>query len=376
MNGDREKLALCLWSILDRACLPIRLFLEVPEDAGAEARGLADSVLAAESFVSSTTGELDEAPIGGRLLRIDEPVEVAHSTVANLLSAAQADDGPARLAAVSADSIGIPEWAGTDSAGLMLAGMTAGAGPAAANGAACLLLPPGPSEIETVRLVLDAAVRDGAAPGAPLVEPEWLGDAYGGEGRLGRRIREQLADPLSIAYVLPGLPAGGSGGSALDRPGGAGAARDGRPGPGDLVEGEHRRASRRPLPGGRRADPPLQLAGGPLAGLARLRRRRRHRGALGASRRGARPRHEEVVGAYYVQDYEPLFSPDGGPSSDAALLSYRHAEGLLLLRRRTGSRTSCRRAHRVPVAKVSPASTVRLPRRDRRMTVTRSGCWR
>ena len=354
MNGDREKLALCLWSILDRACLPIRLFLEVPEDAGAEARGLADSVLAAESLVSSTAGELDEAPGGGRLLRIDEPVEVAHSTVANLLSAAQADDGPARLAAVSADSIGIPEWAGTDSAGLMLAGMTAGAGPAAANGAACLLLPPGPSETEPVRLVLDAAVRDGAAPGAPLVEPEWLGDAYGGEGRLGRRIREQLADPLSIAYVLPGLPAEGSGGShsivqealALRAIGARVQV---------MVEGQHTKRAEGLYPEAVELVHSYRSPGALTAALAGF------DVVVATEAPSARLVQEHaranagVLGAYYVQDYEPLFSPAGGPSADAALLSYRHAEGLLLYAKTHWIANVIDAAHGLAVAKVKPS---------------------
>ena len=62
-----------------------------------------------------------------------------------------------------------------------------------------------------------------------------------------------------------------------------------------------------------------------------------------------------VVGAYYVQDYEPLFAPEGGPSADTAILSYRRAASLLLFAKTHWVANTVGSAHTVPVAKVSPS---------------------
>jgi glycosyltransferase involved in cell wall biosynthesis len=67
---------------------------------------------------------------------------------------------------------------------------------------------------------------------------------------------------------------------------------------------------------------------------------------------GARP---GVLGAYYVQDYEPLFSPAGGPGADAALLSYRQAGELLLFAKTHWIANVIGAAHDLPVAKVRPS---------------------
>ena len=201
-------------------------------------------------------------------------------------------------------------------------------------------------------LVRDLAPR----PALHSWSPSALGDAYGGEGRLGRRIREQLADPLSIAYVLPGLPAEGSGGShsivqealAL-RAIGARVQGDGR---GAAHQASRRRSTRRPSElvhsyrSPRRPTPP-RLAGFDVvvateAPSARL-VQEHARASAG------------VLGAYYVQDYEPLFSPAGGPSADAALLSYRHAEGLLLYAKTHWIANVIDAAHGLAVAKVNPS---------------------
>jgi glycosyltransferase involved in cell wall biosynthesis len=354
MKGGREELARCLWSILDRACRPIRLFLDVPDDADAEARALAESLLAAEPLVSPAPEAHGETPGEGWVLRVDEPVEVAHGTFANLLAAGEEDSGLAPLAAISADSIGVPEWAGTDSAGLMLGGRTIDADSAPEHRAACVLSRDRSARSEARTLVLDAAVRDGAAPGPPLDEPEWLADAYGGEGRLGRRIREQLAEPLSIAYVLPGLPPEGSGGShsifqeALALRAFGARVRV-------MVAAEHAKRAEQLYPEATELVHPYRSPSALASGLAGI------DVVVATEAPSAQVVQEHaranagVLGAYYVQDYEPLFSPAGGPSADAALLSYRHAEGLLLYAKTHWIANVVDAAHGLAVAKVRPS---------------------
>jgi Glycosyl transferases group 1 len=72
-----------------------------------------------------------------------------------------------------------------------------------------------------------------------------------------------------------------------------------------------------------------------LAGLARERRR--------------------IVCAYYVQDYEPLFAAPGSSRSDRALLSYRAIPKLLLFAKTDWLCQLVSALHGVPVAKVAPS---------------------
>ncbi len=65
-----------------------------------------------------------------------------------------------------------------------------------------------------------------------------------------------------------------------------------------------------------------------------------------------RPR---TVCAYYVQDYEPLFAAPGSSRSDRALLSYRAIRGLLLFAKTEWLCGLVRALHGVPVAKVAPS---------------------
>lgn len=63
----------------------------------------------------------------------------------------------------------------------------------------------------------------------------------------------------------------------------------------------------------------------------------------------------EVVCAYYVQDYEPLFAQPRTARSDRALLSYRAIPGQLLFAKTHWLRNIVSEMHGVPVAKVSPS---------------------
>jgi hypothetical protein len=63
----------------------------------------------------------------------------------------------------------------------------------------------------------------------------------------------------------------------------------------------------------------------------------------------------EVVYAYYVQDYEPLFALPRTERSDRALLSYRAIPGQLLFAKTHWLRNVVSEMHGVPVAKVRPS---------------------
>jgi Glycosyl transferases group 1 len=63
----------------------------------------------------------------------------------------------------------------------------------------------------------------------------------------------------------------------------------------------------------------------------------------------------EVVCAYYVQDYEPLFAPPESSRADRALLSYRALPDLLLFAKTHWLRNLLGAVHGVSVAKVAPS---------------------
>ena len=66
----------------------------------------------------------------------------------------------------------------------------------------------------------------------------------------------------------------------------------------------------------------------------------------------ARP---EIVCAYYVQDYEPLFALPQTPRSDRALLSYRAIPNQILFAKTHWLCNIVRELHGVPIAKVRPS---------------------
>jgi hypothetical protein len=71
----------------------------------------------------------------------------------------------------------------------------------------------------------------------------------------------------------------------------------------------------------------------------------------------ARLRRErpQIVCAYYVQDYEPLFSEPRSSRSDRALLSYRAIPGQLLFAKSEWLCSLVSELHLLPVAKVAPS---------------------
>jgi glycosyltransferase involved in cell wall biosynthesis len=63
----------------------------------------------------------------------------------------------------------------------------------------------------------------------------------------------------------------------------------------------------------------------------------------------------ELVWAYYVQDYEPLFAAPGSARADRALLSYRAIPGHVLFAKTHWLRNVVMARHGIPVAKVHPS---------------------
>jgi glycosyltransferase involved in cell wall biosynthesis len=63
----------------------------------------------------------------------------------------------------------------------------------------------------------------------------------------------------------------------------------------------------------------------------------------------------DLLAAYYVQDYEPLFAAARSARSDRALLSYRAIPGALLFAKTHWLRNVVSEMHGVPVAKVRPS---------------------
>ncbi|MEX0972456.1 MAG: glycosyltransferase [Solirubrobacterales bacterium] len=352
MVGDPDRLRACLWSLLARADRPLRLALQLDDESSPDARELARSVVAAEPRVSLVEGEASQAADEWSL-RVDAPVIFGHCTIPNLIAA---DGGtPRAAAAVSAGGAGVPSWAGQDCLSLLLGGRTIPLDSAEGLASACMALPPRASAGGAAAVALDAPVADGLPPQAGLpaaLDP--VSRAAGDERALAAELRERLVEPLGIAYVLPGLPAEGSGGShsifqealALGSIG----AR-----PRILVEGSSAERAAGLYPEAADLIRPYRNTEELSTGLAGT------DVAVATEAPSARlvadqvRVQEGILGAYYVQDYEPLFSPETGPRSDAALLSYRQAESLLLFAKTHWLGNVIGAAHQIPVAKVAPS---------------------
>lgn len=352
MVGEAAALRRCIWSLLASADRPLRLTLQLSEDSGEEARELARAIAEAEAGATLAEGEELPAADCSRLW-IGSPGELARETFHNLIAATSREGRAA--AALSGGAAGIPAWAGEDCVSPLLGARTLDASEAPSLAAACVAFPPGVSTDPTRLIALDAPVADGSAPApAPPEALAPLTAALADEPALARALRERLPSPPAIAYILPGLPAEGSGGShsvfqeavamrsigvrarVLVAADFAERAASLYPEAADLV---HPYASPRALTSGLAGFDVAVATEAPTARLVEEHVRA----------------EERVLGAYYVQDYEPLFSPAGGPSADAALLSYRQAEGLLLFAKSHWIANVVGAAHDLPVAKVSPS---------------------
>jgi hypothetical protein len=160
--------------------------------------------------------------------------------------------------------------------------------------------------------------------------------------------------PPSIAYLLPGLPPEGSGGSHS-------LVQEAR---GQRALGAATRVCV-PVDALARAEQlygnedklfvsyPVEEAIGEAVGAADVVVSTEHT-SVRLAERIARER-PEVVCAYYVQDYEPLFAPAGSARSDHALLSYRAIPGQVLFAKTHWLRNVVMARHGVPVMKVRPS---------------------
>lgn len=213
MTGEAQQLRLCIWSLLSRSNRPLRLTLTTDPAKPDTSLELAREVAAAEPNVRVSEGEPEIGTDAWRL-RIDAPVVFAHGAVDNLLAAA-GRGSPRPVAATSAAGFDVPPWAGPDSLALLLSGRTLAIDSASQLAAQCVALPPGFDPGPPAEIALDAVMEAGGSAeslGAPA-DFDWLAEAYRDEGALSAALRERLENPLSVAYVLPGLPAEGSGGS-------------------------------------------------------------------------------------------------------------------------------------------------------------------
>jgi Glycosyl transferases group 1 len=349
--GDADRLRRCIWSLLARCDRPLRLTLVVAPECDAEVRRLVDAISVAEPLIR-IAGSVPEDDTSQWRLRVEEPVTFSHQAVENLLAAA--GEAPHPVAALAEEAVGAPAWIGPDAVALLLAGERRrdtglGAAPCSAIAPGVAAAAPGAVALDSVVVAGGAHVDRAASPLAEEIE-----DALNDEQELAATIRTRLTDPLAIAYFLPGLPEGGSGGThsifqealALDSLGArvrvlvgdefAGRAVELYPEADELV---HAYASTEAFGAGLEDFDVVVATEAPSARLVNEYVR---------SRNG-------VVGAYYVQDYEPLFAPRGSPSADTAILSYRRAESLLLFAKTHWIANTVGSAHAVPVAKVSPS---------------------
>jgi Glycosyl transferases group 1 len=351
VRGDAGRLRRCLWSLLARAERPLRLTLATEPGRDESLDDLVRALAAAEPRVRVVEGDPEDDPAEWRL-RVEDPVEFGPGAIRNLLAAA-AQATPSPVAASSPQALGVPPWAGPSCLPLLLAGeMLTEAGVRFA--APCVALAPGVEAGPAAAVALDAPASAGeqAADDLELGPLAWLGEAFADEAALAAALSERLRDPLAIAYVLPGLPAEGSGGSHSIFQEALALAACGA-GVRVLVEAESADRARQLYPAAAKlVEPyrtPRELATG-LAGFDVAVATEAPSARLVAEHVRGR---DDVVGAYYVQDYEPLFSPAGGPSADAALLSYRYAEALLLFAKTHWLGNVVAAAHEVSVAKVS-----------------------
>jgi glycosyltransferase involved in cell wall biosynthesis len=352
-TGSAGQLSLCLWSLIARSDRKLRLTLVTDDETTEEITRLVSAIEAAEPAVNVVEGKMSDDSCWRML--VDAPVTFGHGAIHSLFTAAA--EAPLRpTAAVSAGSLGTPPWAGLDAPALLLAG-TVHDGPSVADlAASCVILPPGVPTGEPELVALGAVVEQpGATRLGSLPMPlRWLDDAFSDEQALAAAIREWVGEPLSVAYVLPGLPPEGSGGSHSIFQEALALRSYGVPvrvavGSEFAEDATRLYAAAKDLIVG--YDSPQALAAA-LEGFDVV---------VATEAPSARlvdehvRRHPDVFGAYYVQDYEPLFSPGEESRADMALLSYRHAEDLLLFAKTHWIANVVNAAHCLPVAKVDPS---------------------
>ncbi len=223
---------------------------------------------------------------------------------------------------------------------------------------------PGPDESEGLSAGGDPRCDDGI-PWGDGEELPWMSSAWPHEGvelEIEPAERSSAEPPPSVAYLLPGLPPEGSGGShslVQEARGLRGLGADTRIcipaesletatalyGNGDDLFATYRDDSMAlglsdcsVLDAVGRADVVVATEYPSVDLLVRLAQER-----------------PEILCAYYVQDYEPLFAPPQSARSDRALLSYRAIPSQILFAKTNWLGNVVRELHGVPVAKVRPS---------------------
>ncbi|MBM3668074.1 MAG: glycosyltransferase, partial [Actinobacteria bacterium] len=181
-----------------------------------------------------------------------------------------------------------------------------------------------------------------------------LAELTAGPEALERGFAELPGDPLAVAFVLPGMSAGGGGGThsvyqearALQAMGvearvllaakdmeRAAVAYDDAEAVFAGYSGENELAERT-----RFADVIVATHHRTAQAVAAIRRQR-----------------DDFLPAYYVQDYEPFFAPEGSDGSDEALLSYGTIPGQLVFAKTDWLASVLAIRHGIQVAKVEPS---------------------
>lgn len=324
--GPPQELRAAIVALLRGTGRPFALVID-PADAPAETAAWIERLPAALPEVG-----IGSSPAGADwLVELDAVVRVVPGWLDVLLDAAREDPGAGAF--VAAPSGTLPVWLPESAA----AGIDAE--PVGRDVALRATRQGGVGVDAGVPGVL--AVADDAPPPAGGWPPEPLAVLSAGRG-------------VEIAYLLPGLPEGGGGGSHSIVQEARTLAALGAPAT-VLVPSSAIERARAVYPEARdilrsfESDDELRVLIGEVdvAVATEAPSVRRLRDVL-------QGRFDTLL-AYYVQDYEPLFGPAAGPRSDEALLSYRAVAGQVLFAKTQWLCDLVGVAHGIAVVKVEPS---------------------
>lgn len=189
--------------------------------------------------------------------------------------------------------------------------------------------------------------------------------ALAGQGAFADALRGGDREPFEVAFVLPGLGVGGSGGSHSVYQEAHGLRRLGASA--RIFLAEH--AWERALGAYEDAEELFE----PFAGLDDLAAKTAGADVVSATHfksvalvAGLRERREDFLPAYYVQDYEPFFMTSGSEDLREARESYTAIPGCLLFAKTHWLCNIVAERHDLPVAKVEPSLDSGLFRADGR----------
>jgi glycosyltransferase involved in cell wall biosynthesis len=339
-SDDAEALRACIWSLLDRSEDPIQLAIAVPDDIAVAARVAAEAVVARIPRIEivriasgAPTADAAEERVGWTAV-FERPAVVPHGWMTRV---AEHLDASSAVAIPGTGAHAFAEF-GVDAAALALGKSRVSDRDPAGTVARAAASLGGTAQRALGALMVDDARRLGEQPDRQQLES---------------LLRDRLEyEQINIAYVLPGVPEGGSGGaiSVLQE-----AAELGRLGVEVCVvmEAEGVRRAHDLIPA---ASPWLREVepGQPLAdALSSADVVVATEAQTVASVAEAAP--PKALRAYYAQDYEALFGRPGTARADGALLSYRRASWGGVYAKTHWLANLISSAHQIPVGKIDPS---------------------